>query len=154
MKVSTRYFSPDDYDRHGVLRLPIWFWGVLILQARTWILLVIAGASSQQGEGLLRIFYPDRESFWFGMLMGLPAVLAFLLCGRRQRWPRCWQASYWVLLVAGLAALAGVLYSLWQQGEDAAGLGILLALLDVLALVYLWRSPRLRACFAPWAAQA
>ncbi|MBS0976232.1 DUF2919 family protein, partial [Serratia rubidaea] len=84
-------FSPDDYDSHGVLRLPLWFWGVLILQARTWLLFVMAGASRQQGESMLALFYPDTRSFWYGMALGLPAALAFLLSGRRAQWPRLWR---------------------------------------------------------------
>ncbi|MBU9808286.1 DUF2919 family protein, partial [Rahnella sp. SL6] len=36
--------NPDDYNDHGMLRLPLWFWTILILQARTWILFVMVGA--------------------------------------------------------------------------------------------------------------
>ncbi len=49
---------------------------MLILQARTWLLFVMAGASREQG-GLLALFYPDTQRFWYGMLLGLPAALAF-----------------------------------------------------------------------------
>ncbi|HGW8131866.1 TPA: DUF2919 family protein, partial [Escherichia coli] len=46
-------FHPVHYDAHGRLRLPLLFWLVLLLQARTWVLFVIAGASREQGTALL-----------------------------------------------------------------------------------------------------
>jgi hypothetical protein len=149
LKASTHRFSPDDYDQHGMLRMPLWFWGVLILQARTWLLFVMAGTSRDQGSGLLQLFYPDSQRFWYGMLLGLPAALAFLIAGRRQHWPRLWRCWRWVLIVSLAAALLGSLYSLWQQDSNEPPLDLLLALLDVLAMGYLLMNRRLKACFIP-----
>ena len=81
-------FIPADFDAHGRLRLPLLFWCVLLLQARTWVLFLMAGASRQQGDAILNLFYPDHDRFWLGLLPGVPAVLAFLLSGYRQRLPR------------------------------------------------------------------
>lgn len=84
-------FHPADYDGHGRLRLPVLFWCVLLLQARTWVLFVIAGSSREQGNTLLSLFYPDHDAFWLGLLPGVPAVLAFLLSGRRFAFPALWR---------------------------------------------------------------
>ena len=65
-------FHPGDYDVHGRLRLPFLFWCVLLLQARTWVLFVMAGASRGQGDTLLNLFYPDHDAFWLGLLPGVP----------------------------------------------------------------------------------
>lgn len=146
---SAPIFSPDDYDQHGLLRLPLWFWGVLILQARTWLLFVMAGASRQQGESMLQLFYPDTQRFWYGIALGLPAALAFLLSERRAQWPRLWRSWRWVLMASLLAALGGSLTGVWQQDGNAPGLDGMLALLDVLAFAYLLLNVRLKACFAP-----
>ena len=70
-------FHPVHYDAHGRLRLPLLFWLVLLLQARTWVLFVIAGASREQGTALLNLFYTDHDNFWLGLIPGIPAVLAF-----------------------------------------------------------------------------
>lgn len=141
-------FLPGDYDQRGQLKLPVLFWCVLLLQARTWVLFVAAGASREQGEALLRLFYPDSEMFWLGLLPGIPAVIAFLLSGRRGRWPKLWTAWRWVLI----AAQCGLL--LWQivlAVSEAALSGVTLALmvLDGVALVWLLTNPRLKACFSP-----
>lgn len=97
-------FHPGDYDVQGRLRLPFLFWCVLLLQARTWVLFVMAGASRGQGDTLLNLFYPDHDAFWLGLLPGVPAVLAFLCSGRRQAIPRFWRA---LLARASLAADPG-----------------------------------------------
>ena len=91
-------FIPADFDTHGRLRLPFLFWCVLLLQARTWVLFLMAGASRQQGDALLNLFYPDHDNFWLGLLPGIPAVLAFLISGHRQRFPRLWPMMRWLLV--------------------------------------------------------
>lgn len=142
-------YLPDDYDAKGQLRLPLLFWLILLLQARTWLLLLMAGASRQQGNDLLALFYPDRQSFWLGLALGVPAALGLLLTGYRQRWPRLWQA--W----RGVLSLSLLINLLWQgvqlvQGDmQASPLPLLLSLFDLLALIWLQLNARLRDCFLP-----
>ncbi len=141
-------FHPGDYDSHGRVRLPFLFWCVLLLQARTWVLFVLAGASRDQGNTLLNLFYPDHDNFCLGLLPGIPAVLAFLLSGRRHLVPRLWRALRWLLILA-----QGVLLVwqplLWLNGEAVSGPGIALLVADIVALLWLLTHPRLRACFTP-----
>ena len=113
-------FIPADYDTQGRLRLPLLFWGVLLLQARTWVLFVMAGASRQQGDALLSLFYPDHDNFWLLMRWLLMASQALLLA---------WQT--W----------------LWFTGEAPSTLTIALLAADIYALWWLITSRRLHACF-------
>ena len=126
-------FIPADFDTHGRLRLPFLFWCVLLLQARTWVLFLMAGASRQQGDALLNLFYPDHSLFWIGLLPGVPAVLAFLLSGRRHLYPRLWK---WLRPVLILAQLILLLWQpwMWLGGEALSGVGLSLFLLDIFAL--------------------
>ena len=132
-------FHPVHYDAHGRLRLPLLFWLVLLLQARTWVLFVIAGASREQGTALLNLFYPDHDNFWLGLIPGIPAVLAFLLSGRRASFPRIWHVLYFLLLLAQVV--------LWLNGESVSGIGLALVVADIVALIWLLTNRRLRACF-------
>lgn len=141
-------FLPSAYDGHGRLRLPFVFWCVLLLQARTWVLFVMAGASRQQGDTLLNLFYPDHDNFWLGLLPGLPAVAAFLLSGRRHQLPRLWAAMRWLLIFAQLSLLVWQPL-LWWQGEPLSGIGLALVIVDGFALWWLLSNRRLRACFSP-----
>lgn len=138
---------PADYDAQGRVRLPFLFWCVLLLQARTWVLFVVAGASRGQGDALLTLFYPDRDAFWAGLLPGIPAVLAFLCSGRRQTIPRLWSALRWLLILAQIVLLFWQPI-LWWLGEPLTGIGITLVVADIVALQWLLTNPRLRACFA------
>lgn len=137
---------PADYDAQGRVRLPFLFWCVLLLQARTWVLFVMAGASRGQGDTLLNLFYPDHDSFWIGLLPGIPAVLAFLVSGRRHLMPRLWGGLRWLLILAQIALLFWQPV-LWWYGEPLTGIGIALVVADIVALLWLLTNPRLRACF-------
>ena len=141
-------FSPSAYDAHGRLKLPFLFWCILLLQARTWVLFVMAGASRQQGDSLLTLFYPDHDNFWLGLLPGLPAVVAFLICGRRDKLPRVWALMRWLLLLAQFVLLLWQ-PALWLQGEPLSGVGVTLVALDAFALFWLLSNLRFRACFLP-----
>ncbi len=142
-------YLPDEYDAKGQLRLPFLFWLILLLQARTWLLLVMAGASRQQGNDLLALFYPDRQSFWIGLALGIPAAMGLLLTGYRQRWPRLWQSWRHVLSVSLLISLLSQGYGLVQGAFPDSPLPLLLTLFDLLALVWLQTHQRLRDCFLP-----
>jgi len=135
-----------DLDSHGRLRLPFLFWCLLPLQARTWVLFLIAGASRDQGDALLNLFYPDHSLFWIGLLPGVPAVFAFLLSGRRHVYPRFWRLLRPVLIAAQLILLVWQ-PCLWLSGEAVSGVGLSLLMLDIFALWWLLTNPRLRACF-------
>ncbi|MGR5930850.1 DUF2919 domain-containing protein [Enterobacter asburiae] len=138
---------PADYDAQGRVRLPFLFWCVLLLQARTWVLFVMAGASRGQGDTLLNLFYPDHDAFWLGLLPGVPAVVAFLCSGRRHAIPRFWGALRWLLILAQIALLFWQPV-LWWYGEPPTGTGVALVVADIVALLWLLTNPRLRACFA------
>ncbi|CAI9398013.1 MULTISPECIES: DUF2919 domain-containing protein [Citrobacter] len=140
-------YFPSDYDRNGVLKLPFLFWFVLLLQARTWVLFVIAGSSREQGTTLLNLFYPDHDNFWLGLLPGIPAVLAFLLSGRRYSFVRLWHALR-PLLIAAQVALLCWQPVLWLNGSPVNGVGLALVVADIVALLWLLTNRRLRACFA------
>ncbi|STA75421.1 Inner membrane protein yfeZ [Citrobacter freundii] len=140
-------FHPSDYDAHGRLRLPFLFWCVLLLQARTWVLFVIAGSSREQGSTLLNLFYPDHDAFWLGLLPGVPAVLAFLLSGRRFVFPVVWRWLRGLLILAQLALLCWQPV-MWLAGEPINGVGLAVLVADVVALIWLLTNQRLRACFS------
>lgn len=141
--------SPDAWDAKGQLRLPLSFWFILLLQARTWLLFVMAGASRQQGSTLLALFYPDPDDLWLGLALGIPAALGLLLTGYRQRLPRLWQAWRWVLCASLCGLLAQQAWLGWQDAASVTPWMVAMALIDLLALGWLLTDRRLRDCFDP-----
>ncbi|AVQ87129.1 Inner membrane protein yfeZ [Plesiomonas shigelloides] len=140
-------YAPDDYDQHGWLRLPLWYWTILVLQAKTWALFLIAGASRDTGDRLLRLFYPQTDDFWLGMIIGLPAVALFLLAGRRQHWPRLWRSSRRLLPVMLVGDLLLSLKTLLLAPADFSLTAATFSVLTLWALLYVLRSRRLACCF-------
>ncbi|WP_210450659.1 DUF2919 family protein [Pantoea ananatis] len=142
-------WPPEEYDDKGQLRLPFLFWLILLLQSRTWLLLIMAGASRQQGNDLLALFYPDRQAFWVGLALGLPALAGLLLTGYRSRLPRVWRSWRQVLMLSVAINLIWQGVQLYLADFLSSPLPLLLTLFDLLALLWLCSSVRLRACFLP-----
>lgn len=140
-------FHPADYDAHGRLRLPF----SLLVRAAA------AGAHTgsvcdcrffrEQGNTLLNLFYPDHDAFWLGLLPGVPAVLAFLLSGRRFAFPVVWRWLRGLLILAQLVLLCWQPV-MWLAGDPVNGVGLALLVADVVALIWLLTNQRLRACFS------
>ncbi|MGL5007221.1 MAG: DUF2919 domain-containing protein [Plesiomonas sp.] len=141
------HYHPNEYDNHGQLRLPWLFWVIVVLQAKTWALFIIAGASRETGNALLTLFYPSIDDFWFGMSLGLPAVFLFLLAGRRQNWPKIWQMSRFLLPCMLFGDLLMLLKQAIFKPADFALPNATLLMLTVWALAYVLRSKRLAAAF-------
>lgn len=104
------------------------------------------GASRQQGDVLLNLFYPDHDNFWLGLLPGIPAVLAFIVSGQRQRFPRLWPLMRWLLVLSQTLLLLWQPL-LWLSGESPSMLTIGLLIADLYAFWWLLASRRLKACF-------
>lgn len=139
-------YSYRDFDSAGYLKAPVLFWAILLFQARTWVLLIIAGASREQGQAILSEFYPDPHHFWFGLVPGIPAALTFLISGRRQHWPRLWPVLRSLLIVTQVLLLGWQGIALVEEGINA--LILLLLVMDILVLWWLMMNRRLRDYFA------
>lgn len=144
-----RHYSPDAYDGNGLLRLPCMFWLILLIQARTWLILIMAGASRQQGNDLLSLFYPEPYYFWAGLIIGIPALFSLVLAGYRQRCPVLWRLWRWV---PGCSVTGSLIFQIGQIAQ--AGMLITesspwFIFSDVLSLAYLAGSSRLHDCFNP-----
>lgn len=129
--------------------MPLAFWAILLLQARTWVLFVMAGASRQQGTDLLALFYPDTRAFWLGLASGVPAALGLLLTGYRHKLPRLWQAWRLVLSASLLSTAGWQALSWWRDDETMTALSLTVFLCDLVALLALLLWQRLRDCFDP-----
>ncbi len=78
---------------------------------------------------------------------GVPAVVAFLLSGRREAFPGVWRWLRGFLILAQLVLLCWQPV-MWLGGDPIDGVGLALLLADIVALIWLLTNQRLRACFA------
>ena len=102
----------------------------------------VAPAGRRDSESVLSRSRPLLARF----TPGVPAVLAFLLSGYRQRLPRAWRAMRWLLVLSQLLLLLWQ-PMLWLSGESPSSLTIGLLVADGYALWWLLTSRRLGACF-------
>jgi len=82
-------------------------------------------------------------------VLGLPALSGLLLTGYRSRLPRVWRSWRLVLVVSLGANLLWQSVQLVQTDLLSSPLPLLFTLFDLLALLWLLISVRLRACFLP-----
>ena len=95
-------FIPADFDTHGRLRLPFLF-------ART----AASGANMGAVSDGRRVTAAGRRAaesvlsgpryLLAGIVLGTPAVLAFIISGHRQRFPRLWPLMRWLLALPAIA---------------------------------------------------
>ncbi|MGL5290566.1 MAG: DUF2919 family protein [Vibrionaceae bacterium] len=95
------------------------FWISSFFIARSWLFLLMAGVSQQQGSRLLELFYPQKVALYWALALSLPALLLMLLAGNLQRAPQLilpfWRAGKWLLL----ASLSADLYLQWMAQVSA-----------------------------------
>jgi hypothetical protein len=130
-----------------MLRMPLLFWLIVLLQARSWLLLLVDRATHHTGYHLLQWVYPDKQILVYGLYLAIPAVALCMLSVYRQRWPRLWQSGYWLLLLMMFATFTLHGLAIWRCADFPALTDILLALLDAVALGYWLLSRALRGCF-------
>ncbi|SFN12977.1 Protein of unknown function [Izhakiella capsodis] len=149
-------YPPDVWDAKGQLRLPLSYWLILLLQARSWVLFVLADTSHQQASAILALFYPDPGDLGVGLIWGVPAAVGFLLSGWRQRFPRFWQRFprfwqcwRWVLAISLLASFLQQCLAASQDMTLVTPWMIMTSIADLLGLAWLVLDRRLRDCFNP-----
>ncbi|MBY5990833.1 DUF2919 domain-containing protein [Ferrimonas balearica] len=143
-------YTFDHFDRHGQLKPGPWLLLTMLLCAKTWLLFALGAASRQSGADLLALFYPDRQDFYLGLLLGLPALALLLASGHRHQGrlgPALWHrgrplllASWALQLGLQLKALVGV------QGQFHWAPGLTLLASFWLGL-YLLRSRHVKTVF-------
>ncbi|POP42205.1 hypothetical protein CHU32_21410 [Superficieibacter electus] len=143
MKSTKPLLFPSDYDDGGMLKLPWLFWGVLLLQLRTF-------SSVMHAIAFDGVHFSGGE-LWIALSPGIPALLVFVLFIRpRQPGPyQCWGlwcTGRWLLILGQCLHLCWPLFS-WTQGEPVTVLSALFFIADGVALWWVKTSQRLWACF-------
>lgn len=117
MKMKHRLYALKYYTESGDLKSPPVLFYLLVFLSRTWIFLILSLASSQTGNDILTLFYPDKAHFYSGLLVGLIPLIVFIVSGRRHAqdgwalkyWPYC----FYLLLFSIIGDLSLQLYYLY-----------------------------------------
>ncbi|UGS39522.1 DUF2919 family protein [Pseudocitrobacter corydidari] len=143
MKNTKPLLFPSDYDGWGMLKLPWLFWGVLLLQLRTFAVVMHAVAFDN-------VHFSDGALF-IALSPGIPAFLVFIFFIQPRQpgpyhWWGLWCTGRWLLILGGCLHLGWQFFS-WIQSEPVAVMSVCFFIADSVALWWVINSQRLWACF-------
>ncbi|MBY6186740.1 DUF2919 domain-containing protein [Marinobacter hydrocarbonoclasticus] len=150
------HYTFDDFDQHGQLRPGFWLLLVLLFCAKTWLLFVLSAASRQNGADLMALFYPDRQGFYFGLILGLPALALLWAQGQRHKGgfnSRLWQWGRPLLMFSWAAHLVLQLNAVYLSHGQFHWAPALVLMLSFWAGLYLFKSQHCKAVFESTGAQ-
>lgn len=140
-----------DINQHGVLKISIELWFMLIFLVRHWIFMLFAAASAFANQiDSMRLFGSDFP--WITLVIEIPAALALWLCMQRtpnagvvirKLWP-------FVRPLAGTTAVCHMFYLVWYLKQSSYWLPwpeLFLAsttLIDFAIIYGLYSSPHLQ----------
>jgi glucose-6-phosphate-specific signal transduction histidine kinase len=95
----------QDFDLEGRVKIPLAFYLVLVYLARGYLTWVISLTYRDDTSLLLSMIYPDPRSFGYSLLLGLPALICFLLMSlksyrTKKGYKVLWKRQRIVLLAA------------------------------------------------------
>ena len=148
-------YTPDDFDKHGYLKAPISLYLLLLLLLRAYVIWLLSVANFSNTEQLIEFFYPNKQTFIFGLLSGAAALLVLILHSLRR--PKAykftaqlWRYGQWLLWLAVLTDIGLTLWQLSLTHFRFVPQTALILLALSFAVGYLWRSQRLPDLFADW----
>ncbi|EKO5069741.1 DUF2919 family protein [Salmonella enterica] len=94
-------YHADDYDDAGNLKVPWWFWFILLYLLQEWWLLALGMA--MQSYVITDVL---QSRGWLILLPGLSAFQALFIYPLRGRWHRGSTVS-WLILLAGVLLMTG-----------------------------------------------
>lgn len=145
-------YSFDAYDEHGWLKPPLWLWFGWILLIRSVVVFIMAGASRQQGNDLLALFYPNHSHFYMSLCMSLPIVFLMWLSNfkkpNRPFMQTLWKQGRWLTILMVVIELSMLIQSIViNRGEFQLESAVVILLLSWF-LIFLFRSKRVKICFS------
>jgi hypothetical protein len=143
------------YDEEGRVKPSSVLWWVVAFLCRSLLILIMALAVRQDGNMLLRLFYPEEKYLYIGLAIALPALISYLLLAFREKLAK--KAQYWVFhLIKSLlffACLMDFIYQCylanlhyWQFSWTIA----IILILDVWIAYYVLMDRHLRLLVADW----
>lgn len=148
-------YTPDDYDKHGYLKAPIGFYLVLVLLMRAYVIWILSLANRRDSTSVIEYFYPNQIDFFIGLATGIGAALVMAMVSLRRenayQWlEKCWPSGRWLLWISWTADLALTLWSMKLNHFKFAPGHAMMLLGLFFAMLYMFKSERIKDLFADW----
>lgn len=145
------------YDDTGRIVPPRSFWWALVFLAKSWLIFIGSVTIRGKESEILAFWYPHKADLYLALGLGLPALIALLLCSNRERlWKKDFRKWVYLLVICLVSACLGQLgyygMRVWNthfKYDHATAMG----LIGILLIIgYILRSRHLRLMYQDWIA--
>lgn len=142
-------------DDKGHIKPPLGLYLLLTFLARGWVVFAASLTQFSDRAGLVKLFYPQKETFMLALATGLGAVLCYLLVilerKKRPNWAKpMFERMMWLLWPLLLLDGAVLLVRLATSGYLFSWTAALDALFIFWFAIYLLKSEHLRLYLKDW----
>ncbi|GAA6183155.1 MULTISPECIES: DUF2919 domain-containing protein [Alteromonadaceae] len=146
----------SQYDEAGRIRPPRFFWWCCLFLAKSYVIFILSLSNFRDADGLLEIFYPQKNELFIGFGIGGGALLAIIIVAYREKW---WDTKWQfirrlikpcLILTVTLDLLHQIQISLSQHWQFSWAVATLF-LFDLVVLYWIFKSRHLRYMIADWA---
>lgn len=142
-------------DDHGLHKVPLRFYWLLLLLLRPYICWVLVLTLPQAQRDMLALFYPRQADFVLACAVAAPLLLLIAALSQRkpkgkQGWRYIWRFGRGLMLAVALSDLVLTILDLPAQVMLDAPWRILSPVLLFTGCLWLVRSRSLKAVFAEW----
>lgn len=97
-------------DKHGLVRIPLRFYAVLLLLMRPFIVWIIVLTMPEGGDRFLASIYPKANDFATACFIACPLLLVVMALSQRKEkshkaWFKIWQYGRWIMLLVACVDL-------------------------------------------------
>lgn len=142
-------------DDHGLHKVPLRFYWLLLLLLRPYISWVLVLTLPQAQRDMLALFYPQQADFILACIVAAPLLLLLAALSQRKPkghngWRHIWRFGRVLMLLVAVPDLVLTILHLPSQVMLDAPWRILSPLILFIGCLWLLRSRTLRAVFSEW----
>ena len=97
----------QDFDFDGKVKIPLGYYFVLLYLLRAYALWVVSLTYRDDPTLILSLIYNDNRSFFYSLIVGIPAILTFSLFSLKSQREKTWFVALWskqhIILACALA---------------------------------------------------
>lgn len=145
----------QDFDFDGKVKIPLGYYCVLLYLLRAYALWVVSLTYRDDPTLILSLIYNDSRSFFYSLMIGIPAIFTFTLFSLKSQKEKPWFINLWnkqrnVLMLALALDVLGQIISLAKFTSTPHWSQMLLLLSGVYLFWYWIKSLKIRRFFNNW----
>ena len=145
----------QDFDLDGKVKIPWGYYLVLAYLMRGYLIWIVSLTYRDDRALLLSLIYPNAHTFSLNLVVGLPALLGFLLFGLKSQRSKPWFKAIWrkQQLSLSLALVVDLSIQFWSISSHLVSVHwfqIVLFLTGFYLIWYWFRSNKIKRFFSNW----